>query len=239
MFEELDFRRTRIGGLSLRRRTELALGVEVYEIKLDDEFLMTSLFTDGEVALATLGLAACGPGPLDVVVGGLGLGYTARAALAHPGLGSLIVIEAISEVIDWHRRDLIPRGAELSADSRCRLVQGDFFALAKTPHPGFDPLAPGRRFHAILLDIDHAPDHFLHPSHAEFYAPEGLRRVAAHLHDGGVFALWSNDRPDDEFLATLKQVFPASAAHVVRFHNPLQNREAENTVYVARWTPQP
>ena len=237
MFEELDFRRTRIGDLSLRRRTELTLGVEVFEIKLDDEFLMSSLFTAGEVALADLGLAACAPGPLDVVVGGLGLGYTARAALKHPTLRSLTVIEAIPEVIDWHRRGLVPLGREISADRRCQLLEGDFFALAKSPMPGFDAREPGKRFHAILLDIDHAPDHVLHPSHADFYEPEGLRRIAAHLHDGGVFAIWSNDLPDPEFVRTLSSVFPGSAAHIVRFHNALQQREAENTVYVARYDP--
>ncbi len=235
MFEELDFRRTRIGDLSLRRRTELTLGVEVFEIKLGDEFLMSSLFTAGEVALADLGLAACDPVPLDVLVGGLGLGYTARAALNHATLRSLTVIEAIPEVIDWHRRGLVPLGRELSADRRCDLMEGDFFALAKSTAPGFDAREPGRRFHAILLDIDHAPDHVLDPSHADFYEPDGLRRIAAHLHDGGVFAIWSNDLPDPEFVRTLSSVFPGSAAHIVRFHNALQQREAENTVYVARY----
>ncbi len=84
-FEELDYRETPIGELSLRRRTQLPLGVEVFEVKLGDEFLMSSLFTEGEIALADLGLADLGGGPLDVVVGGLGLGYSARAVLDHPG----------------------------------------------------------------------------------------------------------------------------------------------------------
>ena len=238
MFKELDFRRTRIGDLSLRRRTELTLGVEVFEIKLDNDFLMSSLFTAGEEALANLGLAACDPVPLDVVVGGLGLGHTARAALNHPNLRSLMVIEAIPEVIEWHRRGLVPLGREISGDPRCSLREGDFFALAKSATPGFDARDPSKRFHAILLDIDHAPDHVLHPSHADFYEPEGLRRIAAHLHDGGVFAIWSNDLPDPDFVRTLSIAFPESAAHIVRFHNALQQREAENTIYVARYNAQ-
>jgi hypothetical protein len=74
LFEELDYRPTPIGALSLRRRRELSLGVDVFEIKLGDEYLMSSLFTVSEIALARLGLAKLSGTDLDVVVGGLGLG---------------------------------------------------------------------------------------------------------------------------------------------------------------------
>jgi spermidine synthase len=147
---------------------------------------------------------------------------------------SLTVVEAIEEVIDWHRRDLVPHAAELTADPRASLVCGDFFALAADGPAGFDPRAPGRRFHAVLLDIDHTPRHLLHPGHAAFYTPPGLRRLRGHLQPGGVFALWSNDPPDEPFCATLAEVFRDVRAHVVTFPNPLQGREAASTVYVAR-----
>ena len=163
-FEELAYRRTPLGELILRRRTEPALGVEVFEVKLGDAFLMSSLFTAGEIALANLGLAGLGSGPLDVVVGGLGLGYTARAVLGHPAVRSLLVVEALRDVIDWHRRGLVPLGAGLSADRRCEFLNGDFFALVDSP--GIDSRDLGRRFHAILVDIDHSPRQVLHPSHA-------------------------------------------------------------------------
>jgi spermidine synthase len=231
-FEELAYRRTPLGDLSLRRRTELTLGVEVYEVKLGEEFLMSSLFTEGEVALAELGLAELRAGPLDVVVGGLGLGYTARAVLKHPEVRSVLVVEALAEVIDWHRRGLVPLGVELSSDPRAELIHGDFFALVDSP--GIDSRNPGRGFHAILVDIDHSPRHVLRPSHAALYGPSGLRRLATHLCPGGVFALWSNDPPDETFHASLAEVFATCEAHVVRFHNPLQNRDAANTVYIAR-----
>jgi len=232
-FEELDFRPTPIGDLSLRRRRELSLGVDVYEIKLGDEFLMSSLFTVSEIALARLGLDALPGTDLDVVVGGLGLGFTARAVLEHARVRSLVVIEVFSEVIGWHERGLLPFGTRLTSDPRCRLVQGDFFAFAFAAQ-GFDPEDPGRHFHAILVDIDHSPRHVLHPSHAALNRPEGLRRLANHLHPGGVFALWSNDPPDEAFSVALAETFATSAAHVVTFHNPLQQRDAGSTVYVAR-----
>ena len=230
VFEELDYRPTPLGVLSLRRRTELSLGIEIFEVKLDDEFLMSSLYTEGEVALAKLGLAGLGDGPLDVVVGGLGLGYTAGAVLDHPAVRSLRVIEALPAVIDWHRRGLVPLGATLSADRRCEFVTGDFFALAQSPD--LDP--DGGKFHAILLDIDHSPRHVLHAGHADLYTPAGLQRLAAHLHPGGVFALWSNDPPDEEFSEILAEVFASHEAHVVTFHSHAQKRDVANTVYVAR-----
>lgn len=231
-FEELDYRETPIGELSLRRRTQVFLGVEVFEVKLGDEFLMSSLFTEGEIALASLGLAGLGRGPLDVVVGGLGLGYTARAVLDNPAVGSMMVIDALAAVIDWHRRGLVPLGAGLSADPRCTFVNGDFFALLDLP--GIDSRDQSRRFHAILVDIDHSPRQVLHAGNAALYEIEGLRRLAAHLHPGGAFALWSNDPPDEEFRTKMEAVFATAEAHVVRFHNPLQNLEATNTVYVAK-----
>jgi hypothetical protein len=129
-FEELDFQQTPLGDISLRRRSELRLaGKIVYEVKLGDEFLMSSLFTDAEIQLAKLGLAALEGSDLDIVVGGLGLGYTAAAALEDSSVGSLTVVEVMEAVIDWHRRGLVPLGKELVSDPRCTLVHAEFTRL--------------------------------------------------------------------------------------------------------------
>jgi spermidine synthase len=221
-----------MGAISLRRRHDPLLDVDVYEVKLDDEFLMSSLFTVAEIELARLALAQVAGDGLDVVVGGLGLGYTARAVLQDPRVRHLTVVEALDDVIGWHRRRLLPLAADLIDDPRCHLVHDDFFAVIARG-TGTDADTPGRRFHVIAVDIDHSPRHLLHPSHAVFYRPEGLRRLAEHLYPGGVFALWSNDPPDEDFTATLAQVFASCRAHVVSFDNPLQGRQSANTVYVA------
>jgi spermidine synthase len=233
-FEELDYRPTRLGPLSLRRRKHLSLGADIYEIKLGEEFLMSSLFTASEVALAKLGLTELSEKNVDVVVGGLGLGCTARAVLDNAHVLSLVVIETLPEVIEWHATGLVPLGVELTADRRCRLVQGDFFAMIASTTSGLDPECPNRLFHAILVDIDHSPRHVLHPSHAKLYEAEGLRRLSNRLHPNGVFALWSNDPPDEQFRAKLAEVFATSKAEVVTFYNPLQDRDATATIYVAR-----
>ncbi|MET8150137.1 spermidine synthase [Actinoplanes sp. NPDC049668] len=232
-FEELAWRQTPIGEISLRRRLDPRLGVQVYEVKINDEFLMSSLFTVAEIELARLGLAALTAGAKpDVVVGGLGLGCTARAVLEDPRVGSLLVVDAVAEVISWHERGLLPDAAALTTDPRSRLVEGDFFAMA-AGEAGFDPDAPGRRFDAILLDVDHSPRHVLAPANAALYTVAGMRRLAAHLRPGGVFALWSDDPPDAEFEGVLAEVFDEAVAHVVAFPNPLTGGQSANTVYVA------
>jgi spermidine synthase len=233
LFEELDYRPTPIGALSLRRRRELTLDVDVFEIKLGEEFLMSSLFTTSEIALAHLGLAALEKDQLDVVVGGLGLGYTARAVLDEDRTASLIVVEMLEPVIDWHRTGLLPLGPGLAEDERCRLVQGDFFAMT-TSASGFDPDEPGRSFDAILLDIDHSPDALLDDRSTSFYRPDGLRALSAHIRPGGVFGLWSNEKPDPAFTERLANVFAKAWAEPVTFHNPLQDRPFTQTVYLAR-----
>jgi len=239
-FEEIDRQATPIGEISVRRRLEPTLQIDVYEVKLGDEFLMSSLFTVSETALADLALAEL-PGPgrdetdLDVVVGGLGLGYTARAVLRDDRVRSLTVVETVGAVIDWHQRGLLPHTAELTTDPRCRFVQDDFFAAvaAGAAFGGAGPDAPSR-VHAVLVDIDHTPRHLLHPSHGGFYTPAGLSRVVDRLHPGGVFALWSDDPPDADLQAVLGEVFTTSAAHVVTFPNFYTGGESANTVYVAR-----
>ncbi|MDP3714640.1 MAG: spermidine synthase [Mycobacteriales bacterium] len=224
-FEELDWRETPIGEISLRRRVEPTLGVDVFEVLLGEEYLMSSLFTVAEVALADLGLAALDRGELDVVVGGLGLGWTARAALAHDEVRRLRVVEHLEAVIDWHRRDLLPHAAELTGDPRAELVHGDFFALAAAGE-----LGPAD---VVLLDVDHSPRHVLHPSHAGLYTVRGLAGLQEQLLPGGIFALWSDDPPEEGFTALLRQVFATAEAHVVPFANPLTGGTSANTVYVA------
>lgn len=224
-----------MGEISLRRRLEPTLQVDVFEVKLGDEFLMSSLFTASEEAVASLGLDACTGDRLDVVVGGLGLGYTAKVALDDPRVARLQVIEVSAPVIGWHRDHLVPLGAALTADDRCRFVQGDFFAMvaAGIEHDGGE----ARRFDAILVDIDHTPDHLLDPQHATFYDVAGLGRVRDQLAPGGVFALWSDDPPDDAFVGVLDDVFDDVTAHIVSFPNFYTGGESACTVYVATTPP--
>jgi hypothetical protein len=235
LYEELDFRPTPMGDLILRRRRMSMLdNLIVYEVLLGNGYLMSSLFHEVEEALADLGLAAVAGERLDVVVGGLGLGYTAVAALKDPRVTELLVVDALAPVIEWHEKGMVPLGATLAGDSRCRFVHADFFMLAAAPEQGFDPRQRGRRFHVVLLDIDHSPRNLLDVKNGAFYGADGLSLLAAQLLPGGVFALWSDDAPDEEFVSRLGGIFEDPMAHVVKFHNPLLDRESCSTVYLAR-----
>lgn len=230
-FEELDYQPTPMGAVSLRRRMHPGSGEDVFEVKLGDEFLMSSLFTAAESELARVALARAPDRPLRVVVGGLGLGHTAAAALDDGRVRDLVVVEALAPVIEWHRRHLVPLGKRLTDDARCRLVPGDFFALA-LGEQGFEG-DEDRKVDAVIVDIDHSPRHLLHPRHAPFYQDEGIARVVERLRPGGVFALWSNDPVDEEYLTRLRAVMPDAAAQVVTFPDASGAARAANTVYVA------
>ena len=227
--EELAFAQTPIGEVNLRRRTDPLSGVDVFEVKLGEEFLMSSLFVVAEQAVASLALARLSGASLDVAVGGLGLGYTAQQVLTDDRVRELLVVDYLEPVIDWHRRGLVPVGPALTADPRCRFVHGDFFAMTASVGYG----TPGQQFDAVIVDIDHSPQHLLADGSAGFYGLEGTRQLAGHLKPGGVYSLWSNDPPDEVYLDVLREVFVDVEAVVVSFPNPLQDREATNTVFLA------
>lgn len=176
-----------MGELFLRRRADPSTGELIYEVKLNDEYLMSSLFTVAEEELATLGLAAATGDDLNVLVGGLGLGYAAATALGDDRVRRLDVIDALPAVIGWHQKALLPVSSRLIRDARTTLVRNDFFAVMRRM-PGPEDVT----YDVILLDVDHSPRHTLHASHADLYTERGLTALTRHLSERGVFALWSD-----------------------------------------------
>lgn len=234
-YEELDFQQTPLGDLMLRRRRLLQLGgLEIFEVKLGEFFLMSSLFHEAESQLSKLGLGVLKNEELDVVIGGLGLGYTAVSALEDTRIKSLVVVEYLERIIQWHQSGLVPLGKTLTGDSRCRLIHGDFFKMSRDISKSFDPVDPAKKHDAILLDIDHTPTHVLHQTNTYFYTEEGLRELSQHLKPGGVFALWADGIPEESFNNQLGKVFENSEMHRIEFDNPIQGGTSEGAVYVAR-----
>jgi len=238
IFEELDCQSSPIGDISLRRRSEPRLKNQIiFEVKLGDEFLMSSLFVEAEEQLSTLGLAALKRNghlkDLEIIVGGLGLGYTAVEALKDPDVKLMRVIDVMQPVISWHQRGLLPVGDILATDTRSELVQGDFFKLATAADEGFDKNSPQDKVHAVLLDIDHSPSHWLNDANQSFYTEASLKRLAEKIYSGGIFALWSNELPDEAFSDLLSRIFVNCEAHTITFPNPYTGEASCNSVYVA------
>lgn len=229
MIEELDYQRTPLGELILRRRRSPRMGdALVYEVKLDNEMLMSSSVNESERALARLAMESRTKEPCDVLVGGLGLGYTAAAVLDYAQVRSLDVVELLAPVIQWHRARLVPAAERLIGDPRCSLIEGDFFK-----HVGPPASAAPKRYHVILADIDHSPESWLHPHHQKFYSPAGLDALAEHLWEDGMFGLWSAEVPSADFVALLRNVFPSVHVHAVTFFNPHIAEEDTNWVVLA------
>jgi spermidine synthase len=229
LFEELDFRKTPLGELVLRRRTSPAVpdGL-VYEVKIDNDLLMSSSVNVSERALAHLAMAGRSDRPCHVLIGGLGLGYTAAAALEYACVRRVVVVEFLAPVIAWHRNRLVPMAAQIVEDPRCSLVEGDFFEYV-----GQTSSAESERYDVILVDIDHSPECWLHTRHGDFYSPSGLQGLAERLQPGGVFGLWSASKPAAEFLELVAGVFPDTRSHEVSFLNPHLNERDSNWVIIA------
>jgi spermidine synthase len=217
---------TPLGPLCLRRRELLSMpGTTVTEVTLNHAFLMSSLYTVSEEALADVGLAMHPGRGLRVLIGGLGLGYTARAALASERVSEVEVVEFLPEVVGWLERGLLPISAVLSADTRLRVVGGDVYArLAEEP---------GERFDLVLIDVDHAPDDPLSEANASFYTAGGLRRVRRHLAEGGVLGVWSS-AASASFERALGEVFDEVRVEPVTFMNELADEERTDWLFFGR-----
>ena len=223
----LDLVETEIGTIYLGHRDVPGVPERVYEILIGSDVLMTSLAPVSERKLASSALAAHGgPGPLEVLVGGLGLGYTAQAALDDPRVGTVRVVEKMDFVIDWMRAGQLPLSEQFSNDSRIAIVKGDVYQ---------DLLGPASAtYDLILVDVDHAPDDPLSPASAPFYTVEGQQQVAQHLRPGGILGVWSAVE-DDAFSQVLAAVYTESHREDV-FWQDLEFPEADfqNALFFAR-----
>ncbi|TDC77606.1 spermidine synthase [Streptomyces hainanensis] len=150
------------------------------------------LVTEAFAALADHPSAA----PPDVLIGGLGVGFSLAAAAAEPGWGGITVLERESAVIDWHRAG--PLGeltAAALADPRVRLVHGDLLAHLHEVEAGYD---------ALCLDVDNGPDWTVTEDNEGLYSPAGLAACRAALRPGGVLVVWSA-RGSERFVKNLRK----------------------------------
>lgn len=225
----LAYEDTPLGPLCLRRRELLsAPGTVVTEVTLDHQFLMSSLHNDSERALARFALEMHSGSGLSVLVGGLGLGYTAHAALTlePERVEKVVAVELLRPVIEWLEHGLVPLASALEAERRFETVAGDVYARLAEP-PGDE------RFDLILIDVDHAPHDRLDEDEGFFYTEEGLRRASRHLAPGGVLGVWSYAE-SSPFSRALHSVFDEVRVEPVTFYVEMVEEERTDWLFFAR-----
>ncbi len=230
--EILAYEPTPLGILCLRRRELLSVpGTTVTEVTLNHEFLMSSYLTESERAVARIGLelvsgrTISSPAKLKVLVGGLGLGYTAAAALKSDQVGLVEVVEFLPAVIEWLNNDLVPLAGQLKSDRRLLVTQGDIYARLTGP--------PGDRFDLIVIDVDHSPQDVLGEQSQPFYSEKGLEQARSQLTPGGVLGVWSYAE-DTPLLTNMKNVFADVQVEQVTVWNDLINQEQTDWLFFGR-----
>jgi spermidine synthase len=219
----LGYEETSLGPLCLRRRELLTKpGIFVTEVTLNHEFLMSSYNTDSERAIANRSVDLHGGELLSVLVGGLGLGYTAWELLENPKVSEVEVVEYLPQVVDWLRAGLVPLSAQLNASENMQIVEGDVYNRLLN--------SANRQYDLIVIDVDHSPSDQLGEADHNFYTVAGLKKAKAHLRPGGVLAVWSYAESSD-FSDALRSVFSNVLAEPVTTVNDLVGIEQTDWLF--------
>jgi len=167
-----------------------------FTILLERTELMSTRASGSEEALATMTATRLGTrGGQEWLIGGYGMGFTLRAALAElPEDAVVTVAEIVPEIIEWARGPMADLTAECLDDPRVLLVQDDVALLIDSAREGYD---------AILLDVDNGPDGLTREVNDELYHRDGLHAAMAALRHGGILAVWSAE-PDQAFAKRLQ-----------------------------------
>ena len=198
-----------------------------YLIAAGGENLMSSRAHGSEEALATIGLrrAQTLTRPC-VLIGGLGMGFTLRAALDLLPTGAAVVVaELVPAVVEWNRGPLGPLAGHPLKDRRVRIEMGDVGAALRSGR---------RQFDAVLLDVDNSPAALTTPKNARLYDSGGIAAIRAALKTEGVLAVWSA-REDRAFVERLRRGgFDVEVEHV---RGRLKQGGARHVIFLAHKRP--
>ena len=221
----LSYESTPLGDLCLRRRELLSRpGTIITEITLDHALLMSSYHTASERALSEQALARHKGSDLRVLVGGLGLGYTAHEVLKSPRVARVDVVEFLPQVVGYLEDGLIPLAPTLQAEPRLHVQHGDVYETLRAPAT--------ERWDLVLIDVDHSPDEPLGNDNASFYTEPGLAVAKQHLAPGGILAVWSYAE-SSPFVAALRASFEVVDVVPIRFLNEIVDEEDTDWLFLA------
>jgi spermidine synthase len=174
-------------------------------VRVDQRVLMSNRVHQSEISLAEEAIDRVDD-PVTMLVGGLGLGYTLRAALdLMPANAQVTVVELVPELVDWNRRLLHHLNDRALEDPRCEVVVGDAFDIIARQ---------SRRFDVIVLDVDNGPQSLSQAKNQRLYGDGGTRACWNALASGGVLGVWSAN-PNARYAARLARFgFDAEVLHV-------------------------
>ncbi len=210
------------GELVLRRRLE-ERGADALELRVNGVFVMDTRETSSEIELAAAALELVDD-PRDVVVAGLGLGFTTQRVLADHRVERVMVVEIEEALIGWMRDGTIPHGPAMLADKRVHIVDAGILRAVEEATSTYD---------LVLLDVDNGPGYLVYDANAPIYEHDFIASTKQIVNPGGALVVWSAN-PAPELAAVMKQVFGDCTEH--RYGVLLQERPEEFLLYLSRVT---
>ena len=208
-------------GEVLLRRRSTEHTADVLELRVNGVFVMDTEQTSSEIALAAAALELVAE-PQDVVVGGLGLGFTTQRVLADSRVGRVTVVEIEEALIGWMRDGTVPHGPALLADRRVQVVNADIAMAIAEATSNYD---------LVLLDVDNGPGYLVHEHNVGIYEHDFLASARRILNPGGALVVWSaNAAP--VLAAAMERVFGNCKEH--RYDVLLQQRPEQYLLYLSR-----
>lgn len=216
MYEILDRQLTKRGEIQLQRR-----GKGTYEILYNGIFLMASYNDYSEKILAKAAIEHLLPkiDGYEILVGGLGMGFTLREVLACPWVSRAVVVEIEKSIIDWNKRYFADLNGAVLEDPRTVLVHSDLFDFLCQTQENFD---------ALLIDVDNGPNWLALEKNRRLYNERTLRKIKRILTGHGILATWSAQE-DKGYWKKLNKVFPRTEEIRVKETVP---KEGESLIYV-------
>lgn len=208
------------GELVLRRRVE-EHAADVLELRANGVFVMDTKETTSERELAGVALELV-EDPRNVVVGGLGLGYTTQRLLADPRVERVVVVEIEDALIRWMRDGTVPHGPAVLADRRVHVVNADIVMAVAEATGTYD---------LVLLDVDNGPGYLVHDHNAGLYEHDFIASTKKVINPGGALAIWSASEAP-ELRRVMERVFGSCTEH--RYDVRLGERPEEYLLYLSR-----
>jgi spermidine synthase len=208
------------GEVVLRRRTE-ARAADTLELRVNGVFVMDTKETSSEIELAAAALELVDD-PRDVVVGGLGLGFTTQRVLADHRVERVKVVEIEGALVGWMRDGTIPHGPAVLADKRVQIVNADIVMAVEEATSTYD---------LVLLDVDNGPGYLVHDANAGLYQHDFIASTKRIINTGGALVIWSAN-PAPELAEVMEDVFGNCTES--RYDVLLQERPEQYLLYLSR-----